>query len=201
MPPGGQSAAGHAAFPLQTDAPRSPRGASECEVATHPSTLPALASTVLAAVLLAACSGDAPTTASKPTATAAAATATATATATAATKSAPASATDDYDYPPSTAATATSASTPAASAAAGAPRASQIAGLKLESFTIKAGTAVRWTNADAPNIPHGIAGDKGEFTSNGPIAGGGFAFAFEKPGVVAYHCTIHASMTATITVQ
>ena len=83
--------------------------------------------------------------------------------------------------------------------AGGAVRVSKISNLQLESLTIKAGTAVQWNNGD--DVPHALVGDKNEFDSKGPIAGTGFRFTFDKPGVIAYHCTIHPSMTGKITVE
>ena len=96
---------------------------------------------------------------------------------------------------PAAAATAASGAT----TAAGAVRVSNISNLKLESFTIKAGTTVQFNNLDGADAPHALVGDKGEFDSKGPI--NGFKVAFDRPGVINYHCTIHPTMTGTITVQ
>jgi len=114
------------------------------------------------------------------------------------------SSTDDYDYDyPDQGSAGAAASTPATGTAAvgGTVKVSRIADLKLETMVIKAGTTVQWTNADAPTIPHSIAGDRGEFDSKSAIGSSGFTFTFDKPGTIAYHCTIHPSMTGTITVS
>ena len=99
--------------------------------------------------------------------------------------------------PPATSASGTAA-TPAGATA---PRISTISNLKIESFTVKAGTTVQWNNADGDDVPHALIGDKGEFDSKGPIPVSGFRFTFDKPGVIAYSCTIHPTMTGAITVQ
>ncbi|MSQ42403.1 MAG: hypothetical protein EXR65_05140 [Dehalococcoidia bacterium] len=82
--------------------------------------------------------------------------------------------------------------------AGGNTRASRIQNLALESMTISAGTTVAWTNADA-GIPHTVTADRGEF--NGDVTSGPFRFTCDRAGVFGYHCNIHPSMRATITVQ
>ena len=67
------------------------------------------------------------------------------------------------------------------------------------SVTIKAGESVTWTNQDS--VTHHLVGDKGEFDSADLAAGATFTFTFKTAGTVAYHCSIHPSMTGTVVVQ
>jgi len=66
------------------------------------------------------------------------------------------------------------------------------------SLTITTGTTVTWTNNDT--APHNIAGDDGTLGSNSLAKGEAFSFAFTKPGTFSYHCGVHPSMKASITV-
>jgi len=63
---------------------------------------------------------------------------------------------------------------------------------------VAAGTTVTWTNEDS--TPHTVTGDKNEFDSGNLDPGKTFTHTFDKAGTFAYHCTIHPSMKATITV-
>lgn len=65
--------------------------------------------------------------------------------------------------------------------------------------TIKVGESVTWTNQDS--MTHTVVADKGEFKSGDLGAGASFTFKFDKAGTYSYHCSIHPSMTGTITVQ
>ncbi|HZO72546.1 MAG TPA: plastocyanin/azurin family copper-binding protein [Ktedonobacteraceae bacterium] len=68
-------------------------------------------------------------------------------------------------------------------------------------LTISVGTTVIWTNRTT--TPHTITSDTGMFNSglNDPIeAGFTFTYKFTKPGTYKYHCALHPTMTATITV-
>ena len=67
------------------------------------------------------------------------------------------------------------------------------------SVTVKAGDTVTWTNKDG--FTHRLVGDNGEFDSGDLVAGATFSFVFKTAGTVAYHCSIHPSMTGTIVVQ
>ena len=71
----------------------------------------------------------------------------------------------------------------------------------LESFTISAGTTVRWTNIDTS--VHNVASDP-EFV--GPMLGQNetFTHTFNTPGSYAYYCQVayHGyTMFGTVTVQ
>jgi plastocyanin len=61
------------------------------------------------------------------------------------------------------------------------------------------GDSVRWTNASVRR--HDVTADDGSWTSGGLEAGGSFAHRFDAPGPVAYHCSIHPFMRATIGVH
>lgn len=68
------------------------------------------------------------------------------------------------------------------------------------SLTVKAGDTVTWVNNDSTT--HTITSDNGAFTSSGNLAPGDkYQFTFTKAGTYPYHCSIHPSMTATVTVQ
>ena len=63
-------------------------------------------------------------------------------------------------------------------------------------LTVEAGTTVTWTNADA--ALHTVVGSglSGELAASG----GTFEHTFDEAGSFSYACTIHPSMTGTITV-
>ena len=100
-------------------------------------------------------------------------------------------------------------STPAAPAAGGAagsaPAASGTA-VTISSFafnpaeiTVKVGDTVTWTNQDS--VGHTVVADDNSFTSQSLPQGGTYSFKFTKAGTFAYHCSVHPSMTAKVTVQ
>lgn len=64
-------------------------------------------------------------------------------------------------------------------------------------LTVKVGEQVTWTNHDS--FAHTVTSDTGAFDGN-VAAGASYSYTFTKPGTFAYHCSIHPSMTATITV-
>ncbi|MGH2717385.1 MAG: cupredoxin domain-containing protein [Actinomycetota bacterium] len=64
--------------------------------------------------------------------------------------------------------------------------------------TVTAGSAVEWQFNDG-TIPHTVTAYNGTFDS-GVHSSGTFEHTFTTPGIVSYHCTIHANMTATVTV-
>ncbi len=65
-------------------------------------------------------------------------------------------------------------------------------------LTVKVGTTVIWTNGDP--MSHTVTADNGAFDSGNLAPGATFRKSFTKAGTFAYHCAIHSSMTATITV-
>jgi plastocyanin len=65
-------------------------------------------------------------------------------------------------------------------------------------LTITTGTTVTWTNNDT--VAHNVLSDDGSWGSNSLGKGEAFSFTFTKPGTFSYHCGVHPSMKATITV-
>ncbi|HEX7541496.1 MAG TPA: cupredoxin family copper-binding protein [Anaerolineales bacterium] len=65
-------------------------------------------------------------------------------------------------------------------------------------LTIPTGTTVTWTNNDTAS--HTVIGDDGSWGSNSLAKGDTFSFTFTKSGTFSYHCGVHPSMKATITV-
>ncbi|HET6924634.1 MAG TPA: cupredoxin family copper-binding protein, partial [Candidatus Saccharimonadales bacterium] len=66
-------------------------------------------------------------------------------------------------------------------------------------ISISSGSTVTWTNKDS--VTHTVTETDGQ---NGPSLtvepGKSVVFTFDKPGIYRYHCTIHPSMTGTVTV-
>ncbi len=75
-----------------------------------------------------------------------------------------------------------------------------IAGFAFDpaALTIPTGTTVTWTNNDTAS--HTVTGDDGSWGSNSLAKGDTFSFTFTTAGTFSYHCGVHPSMTATITV-
>lgn len=71
-------------------------------------------------------------------------------------------------------------------------------GFQPASLTVKIGATVTWTNTGA--APHTVTADAGSFDSGTIPPGGTFSQEFTAAGTFAYHCNIHRSMTATVTV-
>jgi plastocyanin len=67
--------------------------------------------------------------------------------------------------------------------------------------TVTAGTTVEWKNGDGFN--HTVTNDGGSSeTFNTTVGSGGtFSHQFSTAGTFGYHCSIHAGMTGTITVN
>jgi plastocyanin len=67
-------------------------------------------------------------------------------------------------------------------------------------LTVKKGTTVTWTNKDSAGHTvietDGLSGPMSGTLSNGQS----YNFAFNTAGTFHYHCSIHPSMTATVTV-
>jgi plastocyanin len=70
---------------------------------------------------------------------------------------------------------------------------------KPPTIIINAGTTIKWTNKDA--VTHDVTSTTGLFGS-GPLNNGGtFSYTFSSSGTYAYYCTIHPSMTGSVTVN
>jgi len=67
------------------------------------------------------------------------------------------------------------------------------------SITISVGDIFSWTN-DESSIAHTTTSDDGLWDSGSLNGGGTFEHTFDEAGTFDYICTIHPSMTATITV-
>jgi len=68
-----------------------------------------------------------------------------------------------------------------------------------KTLTVPVGTAVTFRNDDA--AAHTFTADGGAFDSQRVGTGETFNVTFSTAGTFAYHCKIHRSMTATITVS
>jgi plastocyanin len=69
-----------------------------------------------------------------------------------------------------------------------------------QTLTVKAGTAVSWTNKD--DIPHGIASANNGFVKSRALdTDDSYSFTFTTPGTYQYFCYIHPHMTGTIVVE
>ncbi len=101
---------------------------------------------------------------------------------------------------PAPAASAPAPSTgPAASAAAaGSPVAIKDFSFQPGSISVAVGSTVTWTNQDTTG--HTVTADDGSFDSGTLAPGATFSHTFDTAGTFTYHCNIHHSMTATITV-
>jgi plastocyanin len=66
-------------------------------------------------------------------------------------------------------------------------------------ITVTAGTTITWTNKDA--IAHTVTSDTKAFDSGSVNSGATFSFTFATAGTYSYHCAIHPSMVASVTVN
>ena len=67
------------------------------------------------------------------------------------------------------------------------------------SITIKAGSAITWTNTGS--APHTVTADDGSFDSGSLANGSTFSHTFATAGTFTFHCAIHSSMKGTVVVQ
>jgi plastocyanin len=68
-----------------------------------------------------------------------------------------------------------------------------------DAVTIPAGTSVTWTNEEI-GVPHTSTADDGAWDSGTLAEGEAFSHTFTDAGTFAYHCSIHPSMTGSVTV-
>jgi plastocyanin len=66
--------------------------------------------------------------------------------------------------------------------------------------TVPAGTTVNWVHIDS-GVPHTVTSEDDVWNSASLGEGQSFEVVFDDPGVFAYHCSIHPSMTGTVTVE
>jgi plastocyanin len=64
---------------------------------------------------------------------------------------------------------------------------------------VAVGTTVTWTNMDTAS--HTVTADDGSFDSKALATGATFQQTFSTAGTFTYHCSIHTSMKATVTVK
>ena len=67
------------------------------------------------------------------------------------------------------------------------------------SLTVTSGTTVTWTNKDG--MIHTVTSDSTLFDSKNIQVNGVFSYTFTKTGTFSYHCSIHPSMKALVTVN
>jgi plastocyanin len=65
--------------------------------------------------------------------------------------------------------------------------------------SIKSGDTVVWQNADL--VPHTVTAEDGSFDSKVIDPGKSWKFTFKKAGKIAYHCLLHPTMHAQLTVK
>jgi plastocyanin len=93
-----------------------------------------------------------------------------------------------------------STSAPAASSSGGVAIKMQNIAFAPKAVTVKVGQKVTWTNDDSTD--HNVTADSGaDFKSDDFGNGATFEFTPDKAGKIAYECTLHPGMKATITVQ
>ena len=66
-------------------------------------------------------------------------------------------------------------------------------------ITVAVGTTLTWTNGDGPS--HTTTSDEEGWDSGVLASGDSFELVFDTPGVFTYHCSIHPSMSATVTAE
>ena len=93
-----------------------------------------------------------------------------------------------------------SGSTAAASSSGGVAIKMQNIAFDPKAVTVKVGQKITWTNDDS--VDHNVTSQSGESIKSDNFGKGAtFSFTPTKAGKIAYVCTIHPGMTATITVQ
>lgn len=68
-----------------------------------------------------------------------------------------------------------------------------------DDVTISTGDSILWTNNDS--VAHTVTSDTGAFDSGVLEPGDTYALDFDTAGTYSYHCSIHSTMTGTITVE
>jgi len=106
---------------------------------------------------------------------------------------------------PAPAATATPPASAPASAAASSAGGAGAPAVTIQNFafnpaalTVKVGTEVTWTNQDS--TAHTVTFNTGGATSDNLAQSATYKQTFPTAGTFAYHCKIHSTMTATVTV-
>jgi plastocyanin len=68
-----------------------------------------------------------------------------------------------------------------------------------QEITVAVGDTVTWTNMDSAT--HTVTFDEGDDSSGNIANGDTYEETFDTAGTFAYHCSIHSSMTGTVTVS
>jgi plastocyanin len=76
---------------------------------------------------------------------------------------------------------------------------STVGAFQPKSISVKVGDVVGWDWVDQ-GVSHTVTAENGSFDSGLCPPGTKFFVTFSTAGTVNYHCTIHAQMTATLTV-
>lgn len=63
---------------------------------------------------------------------------------------------------------------------------------------VEPGSTITWINYGT--VPHTVTADDGSFDSGTLNPGDSFTVAFQGQGTITYHCSIHPSMTGSVTV-
>lgn len=95
---------------------------------------------------------------------------------------------------PLNASAATSSATPASFAAA-----IRDFSFQPSAMTIPRRASLTWRNDDS--VAHNVVSDSNAFSSPVLNPGATYSHKFDQPGTYPYHCSIHPSMTGSITVQ
>jgi plastocyanin len=94
---------------------------------------------------------------------------------------------------------ATSGAAPCTESTAATVVAATVAGNTWSPVSAAVGDVITWTNNDA--VPHAVALDDGSCSMSGSIPGGGTrSLVFSVAGSFPFHCSVHPSMTGTITI-
>ena len=98
---------------------------------------------------------------------------------------------------------ASESSSPAPSSASGDGNTVVMKDIKFvpEEITVKAGTAITWTNEDS--APHDVVNAEDGQEPKSDLFGKGKTYEFtpSEPGTIKYVCTVHPGMEGTITVE
>jgi plastocyanin len=70
---------------------------------------------------------------------------------------------------------------------------------KPAALTVRRGDRITWVNKDL--FPHTATGAKGMFDSASIPAGSSWSYVATESGTVAYACSFHPTMKATLTVR
>ena len=106
------------------------------------------------------------------------------------------------DPTPTPTATPTPAETPTPEAMKEGGVSSDIVNFTHQDLVVSVGTTITWVNRDsASHTSTATAGSALRWNSRRLRTGESFTFTFNEPGTYQYRCSIHPSMTGTVTVN